>query len=385
MDASNSHALITQIHLSFPRQSNDVTPGSSSTDAFTLNVNTRIPLQGITAIFGKSGSGKSTLLRCIAGLEPQVEGKLQFLNEVWLNEKTAMPAEKRNIGFVFQEGALFDHLNVRRNLEFAIQRTPFTNTSITFPSVCSLLNLQHLLEHTTAELSGGERQRVAIGRALLSQPKLLLMDEPLASLDAQHKAEILPYLETLEREYDIPILYVSHSLDEVIRLTKNILILEKGNVAALGLTHEILSKPEYIRLQGDMVSSVIQARVCRRDAQWKMMSAALITSSKQNLANGAILHLADTGQAIGENLQLRVLARDVSITLENNDRTSILNRLPARIINILDDRHPAMRIAQLEISGQYIFARITKQSESHLHLHVGQNVWAQIKSVALLR
>lgn len=361
----------------------------TSANTFELDVKINIPLNGITAIFGKSGSGKTSLLRCIAGLETHAKGDITFSNNIWLSKSKYTKPEERNIALVFQEGALFTHLNVRKNLAFSIKRArQNTSSVVTLESVCSLLNLNHLLESKTSQLSGGERQRVAIARALLSQPQLLLMDEPLASLDAQHKSEILPYLEKLDREFNIPILYVSHSLDEVIRLAKNIVVLENGKVAAHGPTHEILSKPEFIPLQGDLVSSMITATIEEKCEEWNMMTLSIkptIHSNSNKKDESAVLQLADTSESIGSSLRLRILAKDVSIALDNNERSSILNRIPATIVSLINDQHSAMRIAQLDISGQLIFARITRKSEAHLNIKVGDKVWAQIKSVALIR
>lgn len=377
MDA-NQHAqqqesdtLELDISLEFKKQS-----------AFNLQVALQIPLDGITAVFGKSGSGKTTLLRSIAGLEPRTKGSIKHANQHWLNHTEHRAVEERNIGLVFQEGALFENLNVQKNLAFAIKRAPQKKSLITFESVCSILALEHLLDRKTSTLSGGERQRVAIARALLSQPQLMLMDEPLASLDAQHKVALLPYLEKLAKHYNIPMLYVSHSLDEVIRLAKRLIILENGKVAAFGLTHEILSKPEYIHLQGENASSLLLASVESRIEKWNMVRLSLNNNTQSHEA--CYLELADNEEEIGQEVRVRVLAKDVSIALDNNKNSSILNRLPATIISIFDDTHSAMRIAQLDINGQYILARITRQSEANLHLKTGDNVWAQIKSVALI-
>ncbi|MDP2805984.1 MAG: molybdenum ABC transporter ATP-binding protein, partial [Gallionellaceae bacterium] len=207
-------------------------------DRFALDASFAAPAVGVTALFGPSGSGKTTLLRCIAGLE-RVAGTLHVNGEIWQDEKTFLPIHKRPLGYVFQEASLFPHLSVRANLEYGYKRIAPDERKVHLEQVVEWLGLSHLIDRNNpTQLSGGERQRVAIARALLTSPRILLMDEPLSALDATSKQDILPYLERLHRELNIPVLYVSHALDEVTRLADHLVLLEKGRVIASGELHE---------------------------------------------------------------------------------------------------------------------------------------------------
>ncbi|MDE2310249.1 MAG: molybdenum ABC transporter ATP-binding protein, partial [Betaproteobacteria bacterium] len=210
--------------------------------AFVLDVDLELPARGITALFGPSGSGKTTLLRCIAGLERTTDGLLRVHDEVWQDGANFLPAHRRPLGYVFQEASLFPHLSVRRNLEYGMRRIPPVERKVQSEQVVELMGLSRLIERDPAHLSGGERQRVAIGRALLSSPRLLLMDEPLSALDVASRQEILPYLERLHGELEIPVIYVSHALDEVARLADHVVMLEQGCVIASGAPSEILTR-----------------------------------------------------------------------------------------------------------------------------------------------
>ncbi len=210
---------------------------------FTLEANLQLPTQGVTALFGRSGSGKTSLLRLLAGLEFQSGSRLLFRDEVWQNHNNFVPTHQRSLGYVFQEASLFPHLRIRNNLEYGYHRTPVRERQIHPPRVIELMGIEALLKYYPDQLSGGQRQRVAIGRALLTSPKLLLMDEPMASLDSTSKAEILPFLERLKDQLALPIIYVSHSIEEVARLADHLVLLEQGQVIAQGDIQSLLTDP----------------------------------------------------------------------------------------------------------------------------------------------
>jgi len=342
---------------------------------FALRVNCTLPSQGIIGVFGRSGCGKTSLLRCIAGLE-KADGALTLNGVAWQNATEYLPTHRRPLAYVFQEPSLFAHLTVQGNLQYAIKRANKNPTAISYDEAIQLFNIGHLLKRSPKQLSGGERQRVAIVRALLINPRLLLMDEPLAALDVSHKQEILPYLEQLHRSLSIPILYVSHALDEITRLADHLLILERGEVAAIGPLQETLSRLDLPVQLGEDTSVVIDGKIVERDPRWHLAKIAF---------NGGDLWLRDNGENIDTTLRLRILARDVSLALDNYHDTSILNRLQARLIEISEDRDEAMCMLRLQIGDTILLARITKRSLDYLKLSVGSVLWAQIKSVAIVR
>lgn len=344
--------------------------------AFELNVDLSLPGRGITAIYGQSGSGKTTLLRCIAGLQRARGGVLVVNGEVWQNQQIFRPTHKRALGMVFQESSLFEHLSAYGNLAYAIKRAKNPDSEAVFARVLAMMDIKPLLHRYPQQLSGGERQRIAIARALLINPCLLLMDEPLASLDFARKQEIMPYLERLREELEIPILYISHSIDEVSRLADHLLVLAQGKVAANGALTEVLSRCDLTLNLGDDTGVVLQATAVERDAQHHLLRATFA---------GGELWIKDSGEAMGQPLRIRVLAKDLSLALENHDDTSILNRLQATIIDVIPDADPAMLLVRLNIGEAVVIARLTLRSQQHLKLSVGDKVWAQIKSVAIVR
>lgn len=341
---------------------------------FSLDVDCTLPNHGITGIFGHSGSGKTTLLRGIAGLET-MQGELIVNNSVWQNETINLPTHKRPIGYVFQEASLFSHLSVRDNLNYALKRADTQSTLIQLDDAVSLLDIQSLLNQYPHSLSGGERQRVAIARALLINPQLLLMDEPLASLDIQKKLEILPYLETLHRELTLPIIYVSHSPDEISRLADHLLVLDNGKVAASGPMIETISRLDFPLQLSEDTGVVIEGSIHQKDERWQLMAAQF---------DGGDLWLRDTGSSLGEKVRLRILARDVSLALEKHD-SSILNLLPGVISEIKTEEQQGSALVKVMIGQTAIIARVTLKSLDHLNLSTGDKVWAQIKSAAILK
>ena len=370
-------------------------------DDFVLDVDLALPAKGVTVLYGQSGSGKTTLLRCLAGLVHAPGGVLNVDGEQWQGVELFVPTHKRPIGYVFQEPSLFEHLTVEGNLNYAQKRVDLADPSdsvLSSNEVIELLGIENLMQRKPNQLSGGEKQRVAIARALFSQPELLLMDEPLASLDTQRKREILPYLEKLRLELKIPIVYVTHSIDELSRLADWVVVLDQGRVVANGSLADVLTALDS-PMQLDDAGVVLETTIRSREAQWALMRVSFI---------GGELLLADNGRAEGETLRVRVDARDISLTLSQHTDTSILNALPATVIEIsaclsqdavlvklglghqstaaldeskaMDEQSKASRD-----SNEMLLSRITRRSAEHLALAVGSQVWAQIKSVAVLR
>jgi molybdate transport system ATP-binding protein len=243
---------------------------------FALNVDVTLPATGVTALFGPSGSGKTTCLRVLAGLEPQAQGHISVAGEVWQDsaEHIFKPVHQRALGYVFQEASLFEHLSVQDNLTFGHARTPTAQRRHGWDHGLDLLGIRHLLARMPHELSGGERQRVAMARALATSPRVLLMDEPLAALDAARKADILPWLEQLHEGLDIPVIYVTHAMDEVVRLADHIVLLEQGRVLAQGPVAEMLTRTDLPLAHGDGASTLIEARTCGLVAEEDMCALA---------------------------------------------------------------------------------------------------------------
>ncbi|RLT92601.1 molybdenum ABC transporter ATP-binding protein [Ketobacter sp.] len=347
---------------------------------FKLQVSGTLPDRGITALFGASGSGKTTLLRCIAGLERAPGGKLVVNGEVWQQGPTFLATHQRPIGYVFQEASLFAHLGVQRNLEYGWKRIPRPHRNIEFEEVIRLLGLEHLLGRFPHQLSGGQRQRVAIARALLTSPALLLMDEPLSALDLDSKQEILPYLERLHDESRVPILYVSHSPDEVVRLADHLVLMEHGKIVAQGEINQLLTRSDLSLSRLDEASAVLKCRVAAHDPDYHVSYVAIDNSGlKQKL----LVPFKDL--PTDHPVRVRILARDVSLALQMQSQTSISNILPARVVEVFPSNTPFQVIVKLDIGGQFILSKITKRSAALLHIEKDKLVYAQVKSVALMR
>jgi molybdate transport system ATP-binding protein len=343
---------------------------------FTLDVALQLPSRGITALFGASGSGKTTCLRILAGLEQQAKGRVSVAADVWQDSAQGIfrPVHQRALGYVFQEASLFDHLTVQDNLSYGFKRTPPAQRQHGWNHAVALLGIGHLLQRWPHELSGGERQRVAIGRALASSPRLLLMDEPLAALDAPRKAEILPYLERLQAELAIPIVYVSHAMDEVARLADHLVLLEAGRVTASGPVETLLTRLDLALAHGDSASAVIKARVMGHEPAYHLTLAEFA---------GGSLRVPQQALQPGQLLRIRVQARDVSLTLSPQTDTSIINILPVRVTGLSADG-PGQVIVGLDAAGTPLLARVTRKSLDTLGLVEGLQVYAQIKGVAIL-
>jgi molybdate transport system ATP-binding protein len=343
---------------------------------FTLDVDLQLPGRGVTALFGSSGCGKSTLLRCIAGLNAAPNGRCVVNGEVWQDGPHSLPTHQRPLGYVFQEPQLFAHLSVSANLMYGRKRAAGAAQQVEWDRAIELLGIDHLLERRTAGLSGGERQRIAIARALLTSPRLLLMDEPLAALDLARKNEFMPYLERLTRELDIPVVYVSHAPDEVARLADHIVAMEAGRVMASGPLAEVLSRVDLPIRLGEDAGVVLEGVVVERDAAWSLARVAF---------PGGCLWVRDGGQEKGATVRIRILARDVSLALSPSADTSLLNSLPVVVDQLADDSHPALALCRLRVgTSSSLLARLTRRSAAALELQPGQAVWAQIKAVALI-
>ncbi len=348
---------------------------------FSLQTDLQLPATGVTVLFGHSGSGKTTLLRCIAGLQQVPQGELHFRGEVWQSPDYFLPTHKRPIGYVFQEASLLSHLTAQGNLDYAIKRAPRVKNPIQLQQAVELLGIAHLLQRRPDQLSGGERQRVAIARALLIQPQLLLMDEPLAALDTARKQEILPYLENLKRELELPILYVTHSPDEVARLADYLVAMENGRVLAAGTLSDTLASLDFPIKLGEEAGVVLEGVVTELDAQWQLVKVQCL---------GGPVWLRDSGNELHSLVRVRILARDVSLSATLHNDTSIINVLPAEVVDISIDEHEGLALVKLKItsantgSSSFLISRVTRRSAHLLGLEIGKPVWAQIKSVAVI-
>lgn len=327
---------------------------------FHLSVDVQIPATGITGLFGESGSGKTSLLRCIAGLEADMSHDTR-------------PPHERGIGYVFQEPQLFAHLDVRRNIEFGLRRSKAPR--VDQQQVVEMLGLGDLLGRKPEGLSGGEAQRVAIAAVLLRSPQLVLMDEPLASLDQRRKDELLPYLDRLHDELSVPMIYVSHSIDEVSRLCDYLLLIDSGKIVASGELHEMLSRLDLPMLSGSNAGSVIDAKPWRYDRDFDL--------TKFNFSGGELIvpgrYDTDAGR-----VRLRIAAQDVSICLDRPDDTTILNVIPAEVDDLQTSGSSSV-LVRLVSGTDYLLALVTRRSVARLDLKKGDPVFAQVKSMTVRR
>ncbi len=346
--------------------------------AFTLDVGFTVSGPGITVLFGPSGSGKSTTISAIAGLLQPERGRVSINGEFLLDTERGLfvPVRKRRIGYVFQEGRLFPHMSVRSNLLFGWRRSRPRPHRQEIEHVVELLGVGPLLGRRPHTLSGGERQRVALGRALLSNPKLLLLDEPLAALDEARKAEIMPYLERLRDEARMPILYVSHSVDEVSRLANQIIVLSEGRVAAQGAVIDVMTRLDLFPITGRFeAGAVIEARIARHDER---------DSLTEVVFDGGRLTVPKIDRAVGETVRIRIRARDVIVALTEPRDISANNVLPATVVEIRSDPG-AYADVKLACGAVMLMTRITRRSLERLALAPGGHVFAIVKSVAIDR
>ncbi len=339
--------------------------------SFMLDVALTLPARGVSVVFGPSGSGKSTLLRAIAGLESAARGRVRIGNTVWQDDRLRLPPHRRAVGVVFQHAALLPHLSVHENLRYGWQRCGAAASAL--DEWIDKLALGPLLARAPVSLSGGERQRVALGRALVCQPRWLLMDEPLSALDAERRAEILPYIETIRRQANIPVLYVTHGVEEAARLADHLVLLEAGTVRVDGAALDVLNRADLPLALRDDAAAVIEASVVDVD------SHGLLTL---DTPVGA-LYAHGRQPPPGVHVRVRVQARDVSIALSRPADSSVLNIVAATLeqLTVLPSGQLQLR---LRAGKARLLARVSQQSARRLELREGLPVWAQIKAVALL-
>jgi molybdate transport system ATP-binding protein len=340
---------------------------------FSLDVDLTLPSQGVTALFGRSGSGKTTILRAIAGLERLAGITLVVDGVIWQDANTFLPIHQRPIGYVFQEASLFPHLTVKKNLLFGYKRLSAAERKIAFDETVQLLGLSDLLDRYPDQLSGGQRQRAAIGRALLTSPRLLLMDEPMAALDMTSKAEILPYLERLQSRLQIPIIYVSHAIEEVARLAHYMVLLQDGRSLAQGPLNDLLTRCDLPLAHSANAAAALEAIVVEHGSD----DMSLIACGKQQLI------ISRSGFNPGDRIRIRVQARDVALALQPPMHSSICNALAVTICEIANDTHAGHLLLRLDLEGQTLLSRITRRSQQRLALTVGQPVYAMIKGIML--
>ena len=353
----------------------------SSLGQFRLDASFSIPATGVTALFGPSGCGKTTVLRCIAGLQHLPDSYCAIDGDIWQDRTSFRPPHKRPVGYVFQEASLFPHLTVNQNLLFGTPRAAPTSEekAVDFDEVINLLGLVRLLDRLPQKLSGGERQRVAIGRALLSRPKILLMDEPLTALDHTTKSEILPYLERLHEQLSLPVIYVSHDIAEIERLADHLILMEAGRVVASGPLAELQSDPTLPLIKDRDAAISLDAIVEGYDSEYGLLTLAV--------ADAKLILPAPRAQS-GDRRRIRIVAGDVSLALEPPSFSTILNSLPAQILTgTAVGNHEVVVLLALGADGKgaRILARVARRSWDQLGLSGGRSVHALVKSVSLAR
>ena len=337
-----------------------------------LEAHLDIPSQGVTALFGLSGSGKSSLINLVSGLINPDEGVISLNDRELFNsvENVCVPINQRNIGYVFQDARLFPHYTVNGNLRYGMKNT----SKDEFNYIVELLGIGHLLKRYPITLSGGEKQRVAIGRALLTDPEILLMDEPLSALDLPRKRELMNYLERLSKEINIPILYVTHSLDELLRLAERVILLTNGKVEAYDVLENIWDSPLFLPWkQENEQSAVLSLPVFMHNPSYKMTALSI---GDQNI------WINQVEAQINDNVRICIHSSDVSISLNKVEQSSIRNTLYGRIVKILELENRVD--LKLDIGGKHLWASISKWSFHDLALQLGQLVYAQIKAISVM-
>jgi molybdate transport system ATP-binding protein len=348
---------------------------SLSRGNFQLDIRLALPSSGVTVLFGPSGSGKTTLLRCVAGLE-QAHGRIAIGNQLWLDSASGriLPTWLRDLGVVFQEASLFEHMNVRDNLRYGLRRTRKQGGEKALADAVDLLGIGHLFERDSSSLSGGERQRVAIARALATQPGILLLDEPLASLDIARRQEILPWLERLHGELRIPVLYVTHSMDELTRLADHVVLISEGRVRMHGPVDVVLCDPLFAAAAGGEAGAMLRGVVTGVDEEFHLTRIDI---------DGDTLWVKQHDLPAGSPIRLHVHANHVSLGLHKPIDSSVQNCLLGTVESISDDVHPGQAIVRVRCTRQLLLARVTRRALMELKLTAGHAVWLQIKSAAL--
>lgn len=341
---------------------------------FLLDLDLRLPGRGVTVLFGPSGSGKTTLLRCMAGLERTPGGQVSMGDEIWQDDRHWVPTHRRHLGYVFQDAALFPHLSVRQNLAYGQQRNG-AHTLLDLDQIIELLGIRPLLDRKPQGLSGGEQQRVSIARALAPGPRLLMLDEPLTGLDHARKQEFMPYLDRLHEELAIPVLYVTHATDELLRLADYVVLMDAGKVRAAGPLDATLARLDLSLAAGLERGVVIEGQVAAVPAEWGLV--------RVDFAGGS-LWARDQQLAPGRRLRVSVLARDVSLALQRPQQTSIQNVLQGIVEAIADDEHPSQVLVKVSLGNTQLLANLTRRALAALELQPGMPVWVQVKAVALL-
>lgn len=342
---------------------------------FHLDVDLQLPGSGVTAIFGPSGCGKTTLLRQFAGLQRSLDAHIAVQGLVWQDSQSFLPIHQRRLGFVFQSANLFPHLNVLQNLQYGKKRHAPTESKAQLDAMIDLFGIGTLLERKPKNLSGGEQQRVSMARALATNPTVLLMDEPLSALDYARKSEILPYLQRMQRELRIPILYVSHSPEEVAQLADHLVVLEQGKCVASGSIAEVLTQVHLPISLGEEPCSIFDASIEEMDSQDHL--CRLKVGSQD-------IWVRSHPFPAGRSVRVRILARDVSLSNQKSEDSSILNHLFAQVVAITQDTHPAQALVHLVVDKRPLLARVTHRSLRQLDSQPGKMIWAHVKTMALL-
>jgi molybdate transport system ATP-binding protein len=344
--------------------------------AFALDVAFQAPTPGIVALFGRSGAGKTSVVEILAGLLAPDRGDVRLDERVLIDTGAgyALAAERRRIGYVFQDARLFPHLSVQGNLRYGLKRAPAEPHTISFDAVTELLGLAPLLARRPYTLSGGERQRVALGRALLSQPELLLLDEPLASLDASRRAEVLPYFEALRDRLSIPMVYVSHQFEEVLRLADHVVLMEAGRVVAAGGISEMSLRPELASIVGsDAVGAVLEGVISEADAVRGL--------ARLNFGSSTLL-VASADARVGARARVQLFASDLILATHPAEGLSVRNSIAGVVRDIREDDHEG-QLVRVDIGGASVLARITRDALESLALNVGSPVWVLVKAVSM--
>lgn len=331
-----------------------------------------LPLDGITVLFGRSGSGKSTLLRAVSGLDKNTRGQLHFGDVSWQSGKKALPTQKRHIGFVFQDAALFPHMSVRQNLMYSVKRLPKSVQPADFDEIVTRVGIADKLERGVNFLSGGEKQRVAIARALLTRPDILCMDEPLSALDWRSKAEMLTLIEEIVDAYQIPVLYITHAPAEVERLANQIVFMKDGTIERIETLQESLSRVDSPLFDDEGVVSVLQGK-----------PEAVEQGLRPVMMGQNTLWLSDLTEPKKNAVRIRVLAKDVSLALSDPQHLSIINHISAEVLELITQSKHRILVRLLLQDGQKLFAEITEHSAQRLNIREEMHVFALIKSVAL--